>query len=239
MKHKFLILALVIFSVSGNLYAQDCNTILSDSTVLEETKKYKYNFKNKPKVHIGLISAILDGVHICVIEALILEHNLMKYIDINADNDHGVFPLSAAAFRGDVEIAKLLLSIPETDINNGDSVLKITALMDASREGKLGVVRELLKSPNIKVNAKSDLHTTALMHATNEGYVEIVQELLNVDGINVEIKNREGSTALDIVNQELEYFREFHPATRDERFRGLLANYKKIAELLMTTSNTK
>ena len=74
-----------------------------------------------------------------------------------------------------------------------------TALIEASANHRLGIVRELLKRENLDVNAKDDNGYTALMMACKNGFLmaeDTIVELLKVDGVDENAKDGTGKTAL-------------------------------------------
>lgn len=83
------------------------------------------------------------------------------------------------------------------DLNHADN-FGDTALMAASRGGKLDIV-ELLLSCGADVNRTFPNKTgwTALMHGANYGFPQIVTVLIQ-QGANTEIKNNKGQTVWDI-----------------------------------------
>ena len=70
------------------------------------------------------------------------------------------------------------------------------ALIDASSEGGLERVRELLNEDGIDINAENLCGWTALMCAVYGGYTEIVLALLAIEGINLNAVDTDGETAL-------------------------------------------
>lgn len=70
-----------------------------------------------------------------------------------------------------------------------------TALIHAT-DGKIEIVKALLKNPYIDVNIKNINESTALIEASRDGHTEIVRELLSHPNIKINIKDQHGDTAL-------------------------------------------
>lgn len=68
-----------------------------------------------------------------------------------AGNDHKKIPLNLAAQFRVGEIANLLLSHPEIDVNSADNN-GMTPLQLAARNGNMQIVQNLLSHPNIVVD---------------------------------------------------------------------------------------
>ena len=67
--------------------------------------------------------------------------------------------------------------------------------MRATYEKRLGVVRILLTSESVNVNAKNDNGATALHHAALMGHFKIAQ-LLIADGADLQARDHQGRTPL-------------------------------------------
>ncbi len=236
---KFVTLILIIsFGAPFTLQAQECSTLLDDRKIVEEIDEYKYYVHNRRgnPVYEGLISAILNNAHICIIEALLKDHKFIEHIDINANNKLGLSLLSASVHSNNIDIVRLLINTPEININDRDQMIGATALIVASGLGKVGVVKELLKVPDINVNARNKFGISALMSASSEGHLEVVRELLEAPDINVGSKDVLGYTALDTVNEILLNYDRFK-LNDNEKLRTLHPKYKQIVELLQATEN--
>ena len=102
-------------------------------------------------------------------------------------------PLMYTSEKGRLDEVKVLL---EADANvNEKGRYGRTALMNASRNGHLQVVQELLKVEGINVNEKNNDGNTALILASLHGRLQVVQELLKVEGININDTNNSGMNA--------------------------------------------
>ena len=88
------------------------------------------------------------------------------------------------------------LAVPCCSPLNCSSVLAngITALMAASQNGYVEVVKELLNS-GADINAKDNDGCTALMLASENGHLEVVNELLN-RGADIRARDNHGKTVL-------------------------------------------
>jgi ankyrin repeat domain-containing protein 50 len=68
-----------------------------------------------------------------------------------------------------------------------------TAFIEASQNGHLDEVRELLRITDLDLNIRDEFNNTALILASQKGYCDIVCELLKHDGVDVNAKNRDGT----------------------------------------------
>ena len=89
----------------------------------------------------------------------------------------------------------MLLACPDIDINGYDGT-KGPALVAASIQGHVEVVKELLKDVNIDPNKVSKGGGTPLGVATWMGNLEVIEELLWDARVDPNSKNNAGSTAL-------------------------------------------
>ena len=99
--------------------------------------------------------------------------------------------LCFAARIGDLQAIKNQL-LAGIDVN-GRGKERISALIEASLEGKSGIVEFLLEK-GAEVNAQTEYGLTALMAASREGHLEIVKMLLQ-KGARIEIRNSYGEDA--------------------------------------------
>ena len=72
-------------------------------------------------------------------------------------------------------------------------------IIDASREGNLARVRQLIAS-GVNVNSQAEWNNTVLMIASHYGHVDIVRELIS-SGAEIDAGNYFGKTALMIASQ--------------------------------------
>ena len=103
--------------------------------------------------------------------------------------------LTWAAKRGHVDVVRLLVNNPKTEVNAADRYGE-TALIYAAWRGRLGVVRVLLEHPKVDLNnTKFGWEDTALMRAAENGHFEVVR-LLVEKGADVHCTDNQGFTAL-------------------------------------------
>jgi len=103
-------------------------------------------------------------------------------VDVNAQNDDGETSLIKASNLGLASSVSNLLPWG-VDVNHMDSH-RMTALMYASSNGYVEVVRLLLKTGRTNINIQ-DMHgSTALTHATNGDHYEIVKLILETGKVD-------------------------------------------------------
>ena len=98
-----------------------------------------------------------------------------------------------ACLQGDLRTVIALVDDDPSLVHNRNKDGR-TALMVASQNGHIAVVRELLDR-YAGVNATDRFGFTALMWASGEGHIAVVRELLN-RGANIHATDRLGRTAL-------------------------------------------
>ena len=133
----------------------------------------------------------------------------------------GETPLMAASRTGKVDAVQLLLS-RGSFVNAQDPFQEETALMWASAEGHLAVVKALLAAgadPNLKghvstiTERKNEDHPsggfTALMFAVRNGHEDVARELIQHGG-DLKATNADGATAtiVAIVNDRFDFAKE-------------------------------
>lgn len=74
------------------------------------------------------------------------------------------------------------------------------ALFRATREGNTDMVRSLISSPGIDVNATDEKGTTPLLEAARYGH-EDISRILIAAGANIKAKDGDGKTALQLAIQ--------------------------------------
>lgn len=208
-KFLSLLLTLIFFIACQNASASNCEEYLAmrskesiTKLLADDYKTTKYNDSHSiPLAYEGVVSAILNGENVCMIGLLIEEYeniNSLGVFDINASNKDGFFPLSAAAFIGNLDIMELLLTDPKVDINNTSSLSGTTALMAAAFEGHKKIVERLLDERGIDINAQDKYGMTALMFAAEQGHEDAVEKLLDEPQIDIMLKNNDGKDAFRI-----------------------------------------
>ncbi len=115
-----------------------------------------------------ILNDMLNSSHVTIIRG-----------QINATNAAGQTPLIVASSCGHFEIVKLLLSLPNIDVNIVDK-FGYTALTRAikAEQNAFETVTELLKAHNLDLNITNKSQQTALMSAKELGLIRIV-DLLN------------------------------------------------------------
>jgi uncharacterized protein len=98
---------------------------------------------------------------------------------------HSECGIIEAAIRGDVEVLAELLQTEDVNTADEDGW---TALHVAARIGNFDVVRILLGTPQIDVNAKNKWKSTPLMIAAGSGNLPVVELLLRHTGTQVDIQ---------------------------------------------------
>ena len=131
-------------------------------------------------------------------EKFIYLFNLVCFdkINLNEKDSYGDTALIIAAYRGHVDILKVLLGHRDIDINIKHRCHGDTALILAAYHGHKDIVKALLGHRGINVNIKNEDGDTALIIAVNRGHKDIVKALLARKVVHVNFINRDGYTAL-------------------------------------------
>ena len=77
---------------------------------------------------------------------------------------------------------------------------QVAALFRATREGNVDMVRSLLASPGVDVNARDENGSTPLLEAARYGHDNICRILIAA-GANLKAKDKDGKTALQLAIQ--------------------------------------
>lgn len=104
--------------------------------------------------------------------------------------------LMHAAKYGMLALLREQLLAGGTDLINVRDEYGDTALIIAARNGRTGIVKELLQVAGVDVNARREHGKTALMHAAKNGKIEMVKDLLRMPGINLDVVDKYGRNAL-------------------------------------------
>lgn len=116
--------------------------------------------------------------------------------DVNAKNVEDYTPLHLAAFTGNEDIARYLLTEcqPDLEMVNVDDE---TPLDTAVYSENVGVVREILQNAKVNVNRADAFGSTPLLHAVGECDIEMVKLLIG-GGADVNATDNDGTTALEL-----------------------------------------
>lgn len=121
-----------------------------------------------------LLYAAVESGHADMVKGLI-----GRGADVNSEGRFGGTPLCAAAYRGDVEMAALLLRCGAKIIIKRTDLELWTALMTASSGGQLGVMRLLLQHMvGQGLDERDRWGNTALWYACFRGQAEATRALL-------------------------------------------------------------
>lgn len=145
---------------------------------------------------------LLDIFRNITIETKVINKFLKKILEIilqdpNIKDKDGMTPfLIACGCGGNVEIAKMLLANPKTDVNakdaNGNTAISLAASCNC---GYTEIAKILIQSPRINLASKQEKLYSAAMGPDK---AEIVEILLKNPKINVNAKNQsDGDTALN------------------------------------------
>jgi len=108
--------------------------------------------------------------------------------------------LVAAAGRGDTRAVRALLGLPRnsttTSTINGYDDDGWTALTIAILQGKLNVLRLLLRRPEIDVNLPEWWGQTALMLAVSHGRIDAVRSLVMHPKLDLNVTDKDGESAI-------------------------------------------
>jgi ankyrin repeat protein len=117
------------------------------------------------------------------------------------------YELIEAARIGDFQMVHNILGCM-VNVNHYDDN-RNTAIIYASCNDHLGIVKDLLKQKDIDVNFQEIEGWTSLMYASLNGNIHIVRELLKHKDINLNLQNTNGETALILAsnNGELDIVR--------------------------------
>jgi ankyrin repeat protein len=103
--------------------------------------------------------------------------------------------LHDAAYAGCIEVVRMLVRNPTTDVNLKD-LEGFTPLHAAVRAGRLEVLKLLLARSDVDVNVRDGSGHSALVRAIRDLRVKIVRVLVRHPGIDLEAKDTQGMTPL-------------------------------------------
>ena len=101
------------------------------------------------------------------------------------------------AFEGNHNVVRDLLLVG-ANVNAKRDSDGTTALMAASCNGHVEIVKFLLQQKNVDFNAQKKNGGTALYMASLRGHLEVVSALLRHNMVDVNIKHDDGNTAHDV-----------------------------------------
>jgi ankyrin repeat protein len=133
-------------------------------------------------------------------------------IDLEKPNLSNESPLMMAAFKGSLDLVKLLVDAHGVEINHAGW----TALHYASTNGHTRIVEYLLDK-GAYVDPESPNKTTALMMAARGGHIQIVKLLLDHKA-DISLVNGAGMTVIEFAEQ----------SNQKEIAEGLKSRWKKI-----------
>jgi len=116
-------------------------------------------------------------------------------IAVDAKQGDGTTPLYRAGLVGNASAFELLLS-HNADANNRNNDNRWTILICAVAENHIAIVDQLLRRPEIDVNAADEIQNTALHVAAERNRTRIVELLLRHPETQVNLKNYMGWTPL-------------------------------------------
>lgn len=116
----------------------------------------------------------------------ILKYMIDQGYDMNRIDEHGECPLERAAYFGCNEFAKILLWLPNIDVN---ARTKTPPLCAAAFNGNVDIVVELLKRPFIDVNIPNGKKQTPLTLAASSAHYTTFSVLFDVPGVDYNIKD--------------------------------------------------
>lgn len=143
----------------------------------------------------------------------ILKYMIEQEFDMNRIDEHGECALERAAYFGCNEFAKILLWLPNIDIN---IKTKTPPLCAAAFNGNAELVSMILKHPLIDVNIQNGKKQTPLTLAASSAHFTTFSILFNTPGIDFDVK--------DITNSSL-----VHSIA--------MQNDEKIAEMVLKICN--
>ena len=110
---------------------------------------------------------------------LLIKNLLKAKVDIDAFNTEGLSPLHIAVIKGNIEVAKLLIS-EGASIDLNDSKWGSSPLLYACQNGRTKIVRMLLEN-GADINAKNDEGSTVIHFAAQSGKPELLQKGFDIN----------------------------------------------------------
>ena len=143
-----------------------------------------------------------------------ISREFLKYSDIDIRKGNAWREaLELAASNDRQEVVRLLLRIPEVDVN-GTNNLGLTPFQWTVLRGYISAASEILKVPDIEINEQGLLGWTALMFVVDIRSLKLVTQILQIPDVDVNIKNNNGDTALSLAFDKPEILRLLKVAVR-------------------------
>ncbi|MBQ6516003.1 ankyrin repeat domain-containing protein, partial [bacterium] len=122
-------------------------------------------------------------------------------VDLKIEDSHGSTALYYSVTNGEIhnllnEYQRNTQSRQTNSRTNRQNSLNIS-LLHAAREGLVDELENILKNPNVDVNAKDEDGNTALIWASYLGYPETLKKILEHPDVDINIKDSINCTALD------------------------------------------
>ena len=128
----------------------------------------------------------------------LFENIIKKYVPINPNllNKDKKTALFIATHKNYSNYIKLLLTLPEIDVNVAEEERGFTPLWNTCRYNNVDSLKILLNHPEIDINKATKFDITPLHIACSIGNTECVKLLINIKGIDVNKADKKGITAL-------------------------------------------
>jgi len=182
------ILVLELVQYSDYLSLEDLCKIYNLKKVIPLNLLY---FKNK--------NYIFDFLNLKENIMIKLFQNIIKIypsINVNILNNNKKTALFIASRKNYSKYIKLLLTLPEIDVNVSEEERGFTPLWIACRYNNVDSLKILLNHPEININKATNNDITSLHIACSIGNKKCVKLLINIKGINVNKTDKSGITAL-------------------------------------------
>ncbi|OHS98365.1 hypothetical protein TRFO_08960 [Tritrichomonas foetus] len=121
----------------------------------------------------------------------------VKNIDVNIKNGSNQTPLLIAASNGNVNAFKLLLKQPTIDVNAKGGKDQTPPLLEAVKYVEM--LREILKCPEIEINAKDIIQETALHKAALFNNIDSMKILLENPDVDVNCHDAYGVSKFSLI----------------------------------------
>jgi ankyrin repeat protein len=128
-----------------------------------------------------------------------LFQNIIKIypsINVNILNNNKKTALFIATIKNYSKYIKLLLTLPEINVNVSEEERGFTPLWIACRYNNVDSLKILLNHPEININKPTNYDITPLHIASSIGNTACVKLLINIKGIDVNKADKKGITAL-------------------------------------------